>query len=124
MTIFSGVDSFHEAVRDKIRNREPGWAQSDIGGSTATYSRWTGWTGTGLYTSRDNPFLHDQLDEMLLDVARGEGQATDATFHKPYVERKIEGLKLYASWNLKPHAQAKTLEDFFINGPGASMLYE
>ena len=124
MSIFAGIDTFHAAVRQKIADGEAGWAQSDIGGNIASYSRSTGWYGTGLNTGPDNPFLLKQFDELLLDVARGEGIASAEVFSRNYVTRKIADLRLFPDWNPKPHAQAKALEDFYINGAGQQYLYD
>lgn len=120
---FAGVNKFHKSVRKKIKKGEPGWAQSDIQGTIASYNRKIGWTGTGLALSPTNPFLHDQMEEMLVDVARDEGIASPETFNRDFVVRLIEGLRLYPRWNRKPHKKAELLENFYLKGDGAELLY-
>jgi len=118
-----GLEEYHAKVREKIAGREPGWAQSQIGRVLVSYRRGRGFTGAhGLGDPRNDPFLHDVLDEMLIDVARGEGIASPATFDRDYVERAIEDRRLFPDHWTKKHRQADLLESFYINGAGAELL--
>ena len=89
-----------------------------IGSFLASYSRTLGWSGVAVNPSPGNPFMHDQVNELLLDIATGEKDAiaSPQMFSHDYVVRLIEGLEMYPSWSSEPHDQAKALRSFYLEG--------
>ncbi len=115
------VDRYHEEIRQKIENREPGYAQSEIGEVLVSFKAHGFPRGLthGRFLSQSEPEI---LDEMIVDVARGEGHASDGTFRRNRIDFMISDREAYADHWKKKHAEAALLRDFYLNGPGQSLL--
>ena len=121
---FNPVDDQHEEVREKIERREPGYAQSAVGEFLTSYERGFPGSITGgpLFATSITPIL----EEMIVDVARGEGIASPRTFDRIRIEWMIKDRRTYPntiSW-AKKHKQADLMEKFYLNGEGRELLIE
>lgn len=83
-----GLREYHENVTRRIRDKEPGLAQSWIGDSLggALVSLEAGRLAGGPTHAN----LTEVMDELMLDVARGEGAATSGAFSLKRIELMIE----------------------------------
>ena len=84
-----GVEGYHALVRRKIDAGVEGYAQSDVRGVLVSYDAGTGLPGGithGGFLDPRSVGIKDIIDEMVLDVARGEGVASDRTLH-PRLDR-------------------------------------
>jgi len=61
------------------------------------------------------------LEEMIIDVARGEGIASPRTFSRARVERLVADLQSFPASYLKPRRRAELLHSFYLakKRPGA-----
>jgi hypothetical protein len=102
-----GIREYHENVARRIRDKEPGLAQSWIGDSLggALVSLEAGrLTGGPTHAN-----LTEVMDELMLDVARGEGGATSRAFSLKRIELMIENReRWYDPWG-KGRAEAALL---------------
>lgn len=113
-----GVDQHHEMVRDRIHRGEPGLAQSVVGDVLVSYE--VGGSIThGPVLDRS---LQSILDEMIVDVAHGEGIAGPRTFARGRVRFAIDDRREYPSHWIKKHAEADMLEHFYFGGSGEKYL--
>ena len=103
------LDETHEKVREAIQARKIGFAQSDVGGVLVSYVRHE-FPG-GLYHAPMVPQkrANEILEDMMIDVARGEGIASDRTFDLAQLEWAIKDRKKYPTHWVKKHKEAELL---------------
>lgn len=113
-----GIEDHHKQVRERIQHLEHGLAQSVVGDVMVSYEVGHSITHGPVL---DLPLIAI-LDEMILDVARGEGVAGPKTFMKSAVRFAIENRRAYdPSW-VKKHKEAEDIESFYFGGSGAAYL--
>ena len=112
-----GLEKVHENVERAIRDNEPGHAQSDVSGVLVSYIR-NDFPG-GFYHAPMSSQMKaaEMLDEMMVDVARGEGMASPATFHRSQLEWAITNRRRYPERWVKKHKEATLLEALSENRP-------
>ena len=105
-----GLEETHETVREAIKARKIGFAQSDIDGVLVSYIRHD-FPG-GLYHAPMDPKkkANEILEEMMIDVARGEGAASDGTFDLAQLEWAIKDRRKYPTHWVKKHKEAELLQ--------------
>ncbi len=113
-----GVDRHHEEVRRRIADGQHGLAQSVVGDVLVSYEVGKSITH-GPVLDRS---IQSILDEMILDVARGEGIAGPETFARSRVQFAIEDRREYPKHWAKKHAEADLLQKFYLQGRGGSYL--
>ena len=116
-----GIQDYHDQIRMRIDAGEPGFAQSFVGEVMVSYEAASFRGPIFAY----NPLgfslpLHSSaiLEELILDVARGEGIASPTTFRRMRVERMIEDRQAFPSAYPKMRRQAELLHEFYLK-PGA-----
>jgi hypothetical protein len=121
------IYDYHDKVRAKIEAGEAGYAQSVINEVLVSYESASFRGPVYAYdivafgtTARVSAFL----DEMIIDVARGEGIASPHTFSRARVERLVADLLSFPTTYLKPRRRAELLQRFYLdNGaPGGELL--
>lgn len=121
------IYDYHEKVRAKIEAREPGYAQSVVNEVLVSYESASFRGPVYAYdvvafgtTARVSALL----DEMIIDVAHGEGIASPNTFSRARVERLVADLLSFPVTYLKPHRRAALLQEYYLdNGaPGGALL--
>ena len=121
------IHDYHDKIRRKIEAREPGYAQSVINEVLVSYES-ASFRGP-VYAFDVVAFgttarLSVILDEMIIDVARGEGIASPRTFTRARVERLVADFLSFPATYLKPRRRAELLQQFYLdNGaPGRALL--
>lgn len=122
-----GVLRHHEEVRLKIQAREPGYAQSVIGDVMVSFEA-ASFHGPvfahfplvmgGLLTRTT-----DVIDQLILDVARGDGIASPYCFSRARVERIVNDFKSYPENYLKLHRKAQILTDYYLAAGAEGVEY-
>lgn len=121
------IHDYHDKVRAKIEAGEPGYAQSVVNEVLVSYESASFRGPVYAYdvvafgtTARVSAIL----DEMIIDVARGEGIASPRTFSRARVERLVADLLSFPVTYLKPRRRAELLQRFYLdNGaPGGELL--
>jgi hypothetical protein len=121
------IHDYHDMVRAKIEAGEPGYAQSVVNEVLVSYESASFRGPVYAYdvvafgtTARVSAIL----EEMIIDVARGEGIASPRTFTRARVERLVADLLSFPVTYLKPRRRAELLQHFYLdNGaPGGELL--
>lgn len=114
-----GIEEYHEDIRRRIGENEPGLVQSVVGDVLVSWDRNSFWKGPTY--SRDpygRPDPAAILDEMIVDVARGEGIASDRTFNRSRIVWMVEDREAYPDeprW-AKKRNEALLLRAFYLDG--------
>ena len=123
-----GIQGYHDQIRARIDAGEPGFAQSMLGEVMVSYEAASFQGPVFAYHPLGfRPPLQSSaiLEEIILDVARGEGIASPTTFRRTRIKRMIEDRRAYPAAYPKMRPQAELLSAFYLgpNGAGAGMLY-
>ncbi|WPZ32728.1 hypothetical protein T8K17_15925 [Thalassobaculum sp. OXR-137] len=113
-----GIDEHHANIRDRISRGDPGLAQSIVGDVLVSYEVGQSITH-GPVLDRT---IQSILDEMIVDVARGEGIASPQTFSRTRIRFAIDDRREYPAHWTKKHAEADLLERFYFSGEGERLL--
>jgi hypothetical protein len=121
------IYDYHDKVRAKIEAGEPGYAQSVVNEVLISYESASfrgpvyAYDVLALGTTARVSVL---LDEMIIDVAHGEGIASPRTFNRARVERLVADLLSFPATYLKPRRRAELLQRFYLDdeAPGAELL--
>lgn len=116
-----GIEAYHEDVRQRIARGEEGLAQSDVSGATVSFDA-DGHPGSITYGPYLSLSATEILDEMIVDVARGEGVASNRTFDRDRVRWMIADRRKYPARWTKKHKQADDLEAYYFQGQGEVIL--
>jgi len=122
------IHEYHDKVRAKIEAGEPGFAQSVVDDLMVSYESASfggpvhGYDPLVVGTTRRASAI---LEQMILDVARGEGIASPRTFSRARVERLVADLQSFPSTFLKPHRCAALLQSFYLadGSAGSELLF-
>lgn len=123
-----GIHDYHDKVRVKIEVGEPGYAQSVVNEVLVSYES---------ASFRGPVYAYDAvafgttvrvsaiLEEMIIDVARGEGIASPRTFSRARIERLVADLLSFPVTYLKPHRRAELLHSFYLaeEAPGRVLTF-
>lgn len=116
------IHDYHDKVRVKIEAGEPGYAQSVINDVLVSYES-ASFRGPvyayDIVAFGTTARVSALLDEMIIDVARGEGIASPRTFSRARVERLVADFLSFPVTYLKPHRRAELLQRFYLDS-GAS----
>jgi hypothetical protein len=122
------IHDYHDKVRAKIDAGEPGFAQSVVNEVMVSYES-ASFRGP-IYAYDTVSFgttarVSALLEQMIIDVAHGEGIASPRTFSRARVERLVADLSSFPVTYLKPRRRAELLQRFYLdNGaPGGSLLF-
>ena len=124
----AAIHEYHDKVRAKIDAREPGFAQSVVDDVMVSYEAasfrgpvW-GYDPVALGTP---PRLSAILEQIIIDVARGEGIASPRTFSRARVERLVADLQSFPTTYLKPRRRAELLHSFYLaeGAPGSALVF-
>jgi hypothetical protein len=124
----SAIHEYHDKVREKIEAGEPGFAQSVVDDVMVSYEaasfRGPVW-GYDPVAFGTAPRLSAMLEEMILDVARGEAVASPRTFSRARVERMVADLHSFPATWLKPRRRAELLQSFYLaeEAPGGTLIF-
>ena len=122
------IHEYHDKVRAKIEAGEPGYAQSVINEVLVSYESasfrgpiW-GYDPVAFGTTLRASAI---LEQMIIDVARGEGIASPRTFSRARVERLVADLQSFPATYLKPRRRAELLHAFYLaeDAPGSALLF-
>ena len=113
--------AYHADLRQRIQNGESGLAQSEVGDVLVSYENGS-ITHGGWIEKPVKDLLRDIVDEIIIDVARGEGICGPATFLRSRVVFMIEDRRLFADHWKKKQKEANDLEAFYLEGEGAQYL--
>jgi hypothetical protein len=123
-----GIHDYHDKVRGKIDAGEPGYAQSVVNEVLVSYEAASFHGPVYAYdtvafgiTARASAIL----EEMIIDVARGEGIASPRTFSRARIERLIADLLSFPVTYLKPRKRAEMLHSFYLaeGAPGSGIVF-
>lgn len=113
-----GIDAYHAKVRENIAGGLEGFAQSEVDDILVSYE-------VG-HSITHGPVLSKPiakiLDEMILDVARGEGVAGPKTFLTSRVRFAVDDRREFPEHRLKKHKEADDIEAFYFGGAGSALL--
>jgi hypothetical protein len=121
------IHDYHDKVRAKIEAGEPGYAQSVVNEVLVSYES-ASFRGPvyayDIVAFGTTARVSAMLDEMIIDVARGEGIASPRTFSRARVQRLVADFLSFPVTYLKPHRRAELLLRFYLdNGaPGGELL--
>jgi hypothetical protein len=121
------IHDYHDKVRAKIETGEPGYAQSVVNEVLVSYES-ASFRGPvyayDVVAFGTTAHVSALLDEIIIDVARGEGIASPRTFSRARVERLVADLLSFPVTYLKPRRRAELLQRFYLdNGaPGGALL--
>ena len=122
------IHDYHDKVRAKIEAGEAGFAQSVVDEVMVSYEA-AGFRGP-VYAYDPvafgtTPRVSAILEEMIIDVARGEGVASPRTFRRARVERLVADLQSFPVIYLKQRERAKLLHGFYLaeGAPGSQLLF-
>ena len=124
----SAIHEYHDNVRAKIEAGESGFAQSVVDDVMVSYEtasfRGPIW-GYDPIAFGTTTRLSAILEEMIIDVARGEGIASPRTFSRARVERLVADLQSFPASYLKPRRRAELLHSFYLaeEAPGSALLF-
>lgn len=114
----SAIHEYHDKVREKIEAGEVGFAQSVVDDVMVSYEaasfRGPVW-GYDPVAFGTPPRLSAMLEQMILDVARGEAIASPRTFSRARVERMVADLHSFPSTWLKPRRRGELLASFYLD---------
>jgi hypothetical protein len=122
------IHEYHDRVRAKIGAGELGFAQSVVKEVMVSYESASfrgpiyGYDPVAFGTT---PRASAILEQMIIDVARGEGIASPRTFSRARVERLITDLQSFPATYLKPRRRAELLHAFYLaeGAPGSALLF-
>jgi len=122
------IHDHHDRVRAKIEAGEAGFAQSVVNEVMVSYETASfrgpvyAYDPVALGTTTRVSAI---LDEMIIDVARGEGIASPRTFSRARVERLVTDLQSFPVTYLKLRERAELLQRFYLveGAPGGEMLF-
>jgi hypothetical protein len=122
------MHTYHDKIRAKIEAGEPGFAQSVVNDVMMSYETASFRGPTYVYDPLAfgmTPRLSAILEQMILDVARGEAIASARTFSRARVERLVADLQSFPVTYLKPRRRAELLERFYLDdqAPGGGLLF-
>ncbi len=122
------IHDYHDKVRAKIEAGEPGFAQSVVNEVMVSYESASFRGPIYAYDSvalGTTPRVSAILEEMIIDVARGEGIASPRTFSRARVERLVADLQSFPITFLKPRQRAELLHRFYLaeGAPGGVLLF-
>ena len=122
------IHDHHEKVRAKIEAGEPGYAQSVVNEVLVSYESASFRGPVYAYDAvafGTTPRLSAILEEIIIDVARGEGVASPRTFSRARIERLVADMQSFPAIYLKPHRHAELLATFYLvdGAPGSSLLF-
>lgn len=105
-----GIEQLHAKLREEIGGKVEGRAKSDISGTMVSLIVKDDGQPKFYHIGVDGMRHHDVMQEMIVDVASGEGMATARTFRKSFVDWMIDDRRAYpkAAWP-KKHAEAERL---------------
>ena len=124
----AAIHEYHDKVREKIEAGEPGFAQSVVDDVMVSYEAasfrgpvW-GYDPVALGTP---PRLSAMLEQIILDVAKGEAIASPRTFSRARVERMVADLHSFPATWLKPRRRAELLASFYLaeGALGGALLF-
>ena len=124
----SAIHEYHDNVRAKIEAAEFGYAQSVVNDVMVSYESasfrgpiW-GYDPVAFGTTTRTSAI---LDQMIIDVARGEGIASPRTFSRARVERLVADLQSFPATYLKPRRRAELLHGYYlaVGAPGGALLF-
>ena len=132
----STIDKIHDDVKRRIESGEPGLAQSQIGVSDPNKPQYPGEVRTSYdgaafsyafspYPGIPSYIMNDVIyDEMVLDVALGQGIASEAVFSRLRVAKMVSDNLAYNSNFPSKHKIGKALQAFYLDdgAPGAKHL--
>jgi hypothetical protein len=113
-----GIEKEHARVRKAIAAGDEGYAQSDVSGTMVSIHV----DGDGppdiIRAPLDGMKYHDMLQEMIVDVASGEGIASPRVFRRSFVNWMIDDRRAYSkeTWP-KKDAEANRLETLLTSRP-------
>jgi hypothetical protein len=124
----SAIHEYHDKVRAKINAGESGFAQSVVHEVMMSYETASfrgpvyGYDPVAFGTT---PRLSAILEQIIIDVARGEGIASPRTFSRARVERLVADLRSFPDTYLKPRRRAEMLHSFYLaeGAPGSLFLF-
>jgi len=122
------IHDYHDKVREKIEAGECGFAQSVVHEVMVSYESASfrgpvyGYDPVAFGTT---PRLSAILDQIIVDVARGEGIASERTFSRARVERLVTDLLSFPVTYLKQRRRAELLRRFYLDdgAPGGKLLF-
>jgi len=113
-----GILRHHEEVRQKILAREPGYAQTVIGDVMVSFeaASFHGPVFANYPMSMGGLVVRtsDVIDQIILDVARGDGIASPFCFSRARVARIVNDYESYPETFVKLHRVARTLADYYL----------
>jgi len=124
----AAIHEYHDKVREKIEAGEVGFAQSVVDDVMVSYEaasfRGPVW-GYDPVTFGTPPRLSAMLEQIILDVARGEAIASPRTFSRARVERMVADLHSFPATWIKPRRRAELLDSFYLveRAPGGTLLF-
>jgi hypothetical protein len=124
----SAIYDYHDKVRAKIEAGEFGFAQSVMNEVMVSYESASfrgpiyGYDPVAFGMT---PRLSAILEQMIIDVARGEGIASPRTFSRARVERLIADMQSFPANYLKPRRRGELLHSFYLaeGAPGSALLF-
>ena len=117
-SIDAGIEGFAQAVLDvEPRDNLPGTLVSFEKGfpSTMTHAPFVGST---VYK------IDELLPLMIITIAKKGAAVSPKTFSRKYVEHMISDARRYPAHWASKHKTADDLQAFYIDGPGATALYD
>ncbi|MEM9128603.1 MAG: hypothetical protein AAGA97_02645 [Pseudomonadota bacterium] len=112
------IDEYHKSVTQRILDREPGLAQSVIGVDLASYEvREIGGVPVGHLTTAGPSYGREAMEELILDIARGDGRATTSVFSRDRVNFMIKDREAYNDNWLKKKNELAALLALVENDP-------
>lgn len=121
-----GILRHHEEVRRKIIAREPGYAQTVIGDVMVSFeaASFHGPVFTNAPLSMGLVVRTSEVvDQIILDVARGDGIASPYCFSRARVARIVNDFQSYPETFLKLHRAAKVLSEYYLDDEGEGREY-
>lgn len=124
----AAIHEYHDKVREKIEAGELGFAQSVVDDVMVSYEaasfRGPVW-GYDPVAFGTPPRLSAMLEQMILDVARGEAIASPRTFSRARIERMVADLHSFPATWLKPRRRAELLHSFYLaaEAPGGALVF-
>jgi hypothetical protein len=124
----SAIHEYHDKVRAKIKAGEAGFAQSVVDEVMVSYESASfrgpiyGYDPVSFGTT---PRVSAILEQMIIDVARGEGIASPRTFSRARVERLVADLQSFPTTYVKLRRRAELLRAFYLidGAPGSPLLF-
>lgn len=114
---FLKLEEKHKEVRKAVDDDEPGHAQSEVGDVLVSYIRHAFPGGFFHAPMHPQKSANEIIDEMMVDVARGDGIASKATFDLSQVKWAIADRRKYPEHWVKKHKEANLLEQLVGERP-------